>query len=263
MFLPLIHYPPSAERIVDHLSLLFRLPCGCNLIYRFPNRSNLKSCLTSYPLSVSYDDTNRDPTLPALHESIPAWIEVIHSRNVSLSFWLTIVALWMLVCCLFSFITQSYTVQLTSFFFVVICIYLHLRNTVIEESLLLVSGYGLQTSNRYFTGRKSYSSFIPLERIKAFHLIDSVSPFTIRTYLGCEYVKVTYNSQNKNDSSLSLMNTSDTREMLMKTCWTDCDLLPLMPIVMDKKQIHFKGCDQIPLPYLVWMLRLANKIFFD
>ncbi|CAH8433149.1 unnamed protein product [Heterobilharzia americana] len=67
--------------------------------------------------------------------------------------------------------------------------YVHLRNTVTEESLLVICGYGLQTSTCYFTGRKTYSSFIPMNRIKGFHLIDSVSPFTIHTYLGCECIK--------------------------------------------------------------------------
>ncbi|CAH8295753.1 unnamed protein product [Schistosoma turkestanicum] len=133
------------------------------------------------------------------------------------------------------------------------------------ESLLLISGYGLQTSNRYFTGRQSYSSFIPIERIKGFHLIDSISPFTIRTYLSCEFAKVstttttTVHPQNIDSSSSSVLINKTTTSLLH----TDHnDLIPLMPIVMDNKQIRFQGCDHIPLPYLVWMLRLANTILF-
>ncbi|CAH8433346.1 unnamed protein product [Schistosoma rodhaini] len=245
-------YP--SQKIIDDFSLLFRLPCGCNLIYRFPDKSSLINCLTSYPVIVNI---NQDPRLLSSHESVPAWIEVRHSRNISLSFWFIMTVLWMLVCCSVGFIAESYFVQLTLFFSAVIFIYMHLRNTVTEESLLLISGYGLQTSSRYFTGRRSYSSFIPVERIKGFHLIDSVSPFTICTYLSCEFSKVTSSTTTADPQKTeSLFNKATT------TLQTDYDLLPLMPITMDNKQIRFKGCDRIPLPYLVWMLRLANTVLF-
>ncbi|CAH8434517.1 unnamed protein product [Schistosoma bovis] len=244
---PVFHSFYPSQRIIDDLSLLFRLPCGCNLIYRFPDKIIV--------------NINQDPILLSSHESVPAWIEVKHSRNISLSFWFVMTVLWMLVCCSVGFIAGSYFVQLILFFPAVIFIYMHLRNTVTEESLLLISGYGLQTSNRYFTGRRSYSSFIPVERIKGFHLIDSVSPFTICTYLSCEFAKVTSTATTtttadpqKTESSLFNKATTALK--------TDYGLLPLMPITMDNKQIRFKGCDRIPLPYLVWMLRLANTVLF-
>ncbi|VDP42987.1 unnamed protein product, partial [Schistosoma margrebowiei] len=98
---PAFHSFHPSQRIIDDLSLLFRLPCGCNLIYRFPDKSSLINCLTSYPVIVN---TNQDPILLSSHESVPAWIEVRHSRNISLSFWFVMTVLWMLVCCSVGFI---------------------------------------------------------------------------------------------------------------------------------------------------------------
>ncbi|CAH8434425.1 unnamed protein product [Schistosoma bovis] len=256
---PVFHSFYPSQRIIDDLSLLFRLPCGCNLIYRFPDKSSLINCLTSYPVIVNI---NQDPILLSSHESVPAWIEVKHSRNISLSFWFVMTVLWMLVCCSVGFIAGSYFVQLILFFPAVIFIYMHLRNTVTEESLLLISGYGLQTSNRYFTGRRSYSSFIPVERIKGFHLIDSVSPFTICTYLSCEFAKVTSTATTTTTTADPQKTESSLFNKATTALKTDYGLLPLMPITMDNKQIRFKGCDRIPLPYLVWMLRLANTVLF-
>nr|CAH8822954.1 unnamed protein product [Trichobilharzia regenti] len=187
------------------------------------------------------------------YQSTPAWIEVKLYHNVSILLRLFFTLVCMLFCCIIGYITQSYLIQFILFFSFVISIYTHLRNTVIEESLLVISGYGLQTSSYYFTGRRLYSSFIPADRIKAIHLIDSVSPFSIHTYLGCEFINNNNTNTNNND------NNNDNK---VNTLLTDYSISPLMPIVMNSGEIRFNTCNYIPLPYLVWMLRLVNFTLF-
>nr|CAH8822956.1 unnamed protein product [Trichobilharzia regenti] len=70
--------------IIDDLSLLFHLPCGCDLLYRFPNQTSLKNCLTLYPLISSNrhnnnngHNQNEDSSVYMKYQSTPAWIESV------------------------------------------------------------------------------------------------------------------------------------------------------------------------------------------
>ncbi|KER19859.1 hypothetical protein T265_11471 [Opisthorchis viverrini] len=121
---------------------------------------------------------------------------------------------------------------------------IRLRNTIVEESLLLASNFGIQTRHRFLTGRQLSSAFIPLDRLRGLLLAERTTPTTVVSYLAAELSA---------GSSIALSGEGDNDSLSHQ-------LLPLLPSCLTSDEQNFAGSLCLPLPALVFILRLAHSV---
>ncbi|TGZ63853.1 hypothetical protein CRM22_006684 [Opisthorchis felineus] len=226
---------------MDGLSLVFQLSCGCECSVRAPLRADLVAGLCQDPLSPL--EHVADNIMWSQH---PGWIEIKLRRTPNPSYWIAAFLMCIFVSFLFGCFFESFLLQFMILMVLLFGLLVRLRNTIVEESLLVASNFGIQTRHRFLTGRQSSSAFIPLDRLRGLLLAERTTPTTVISYLAAELSAVSSTALSGNVDNDSLSH----------------QLLPLLPSCLTSDEQNFAGRLCLPLPALVFILRLAHSVCY-
>lgn len=125
------------------------------------------------------------------------------------------------------------------------------RTLFLIGSLLVCSDLGIQTRHRFLTGNHSASSFVPMNRLQGLHLVEQLTPVTIRCYVAAELTQPGYRPDHGIDSP-------KVSSLLHEGRF----LLPLMPGCLTTNQLNFINRLCVPFPTLVFILRLVHAVCY-
>ncbi|KAF5395509.1 hypothetical protein PHET_12088 [Paragonimus heterotremus] len=215
-------------RLMNCPWLVSKLPCGCEFSFRTSPHESLWASLSLDP-HFPRESSESVHEIQAFHPQ--RWIQVKLKRLPSLSKWIVL------------FLVGVTPIWLIGTLFQLISLPSNHCDTV--ESVLVVSGFGIQTQQRFITGSQLFSTFIPLSRLRSVLLVDRVTPMTIIPYLAAELSAMRLSSEicGSQDPS-SLQN----------------QLFPLLPSSLTEDGQNFLGSLCLPFPTLVFVFRLIHAV---
>ncbi|CAL8083314.1 unnamed protein product [Calicophoron daubneyi] len=256
----------------ENLAFVSRLHCGCQFYLRTPSRDTLLASLRLDPALIGEKWSLPDGFHSALAEppgrSVPEWIEVRIIRSVTGWCWLLVTLLTNLTCFPVGWYFQSFLLHFILILVVFSLILLRMRNRVVEESLLVVSGFGIQTRCRFLMGSQSVSLFVPLHRLRGLNIVERVTPLTVSPYLAAELEKPEMRLSSKQGSSSSSSSASCSASASfqlpskMEPSFSQRCLLPLLPNCVDERGERFSSDLCLPLSTLVFVLRLIHSVCY-
>lgn len=244
----LIHHDSGSQ--VDGASISIYLPCGCTFSFRTPSRETLVQGLLLDPHPAS--SASADPTVQVkLRQFHPKWIEVKVSRPFPTIHLFYTIAVLTTVFSLTAYLFQSFTVLIVCLSVLFFGMFHWLKGVLVESSLLVCSDLGIQTSHRFLTGNHSASSFVPMNRLQGLHLVEQLTPVTIRCYVAAELTQPGHQPDHVIGSPKVSSLLHDGRF-----------LLPLMPGCLTADQLNFVNRLCVPFPTLVFILRLVHAVCY-
>ncbi|KAF7262249.1 hypothetical protein EG68_00413 [Paragonimus skrjabini miyazakii] len=175
----------------------------------------------------------------------PRWIQVKLKRLPSTSKWIVLFLVGVTPIWLLGTLFQSNVIPLLATLVFALFLYIRLRNVIVEESVLVVCGFGIQTQQRFITGNQLFSTFIPLSRLRSVLLVDRVTPMTIIPFLAAELSAMRLSSEVcGSQDPPSLQN----------------ELFPLLPSSLTEDGQNFLGSLCLPFPTLVFVFRLIHAV---
>ncbi|KAF6772679.1 hypothetical protein AHF37_08454 [Paragonimus kellicotti] len=224
--------------------LVSKLPCGCEFSFRTSSHESLWASLSLDP-QFPRESSERMHKMQAYPP--PRWVQVKLKRLPSPSKWIVLFLIGVIPVWLLGPLFQSNVIPLFATLVFTLFLYSRLRNIIVEESLLVVSGFGIQTQQRFMTGSQLFSTFIPLSRLRSVLLVDRVTPITIIPYLAAELssMRLSSNVCGSQDPP-SLQN----------------QLFPLLPSSLTEDGQNFLGSLCLPFPTLVFVFRLIHAVCY-
>ncbi|KAF8564780.1 hypothetical protein P879_11158 [Paragonimus westermani] len=175
----------------------------------------------------------------------PRWIQVKLKRIPSSCKWIFLFLVGATLIWLLGTLFQSNVIPLFATLLFALFLYIRLRSIIVEECLLVVSGFGIQTQRRFMTGNQLFSTFIPISRLRSVLLVDRVTPITIIPYLAAELSAIRLSSDVcGSQDPPSLQN----------------QLFPLLPSSLTEDGQNFLGSLCLPFPTLVFVFRLIHTV---
>ncbi|KAA3670441.1 uncharacterized protein DEA37_0014930 [Paragonimus westermani] len=217
--------------------LVSKLPCGCEFSFRTSSYESLWASLSLDP-QLPRGSSERVQKMQALPP--PRWIQVKLKRIPSSCKWILLFLVGVTLIWLLGTLFQVFEDILVCIHCFT-CVYQHFQT----ESLLVVSGFGVQTQRRFMAGNQLFSTFIPISRLRSVLLVDRVTPIAVIPYLAAELSAIRLSSDVcGSQDQPSLQN----------------QLFPLLPSSLTEDEQNFLGSLCLPFPTLVFVFRLIHTV---
>ncbi|THD20227.1 hypothetical protein D915_009104 [Fasciola hepatica] len=244
----LVKYDSGSQ--VDGASIGIYLPCGCTFSFRTPSRETLVHglLLDPHPASKIWSDQSAERRLRQFH---PKWIEIKLSRPFPAIKLFYLISVLTVISSLVVYFVQSFSILMVCLILLYVGMFYWLKGVLIESSLLVCSDFGIQTRHRFLTGHQSASSFVPMSRLQGLHLVEQLTPLTIRCYVAAELTQAGQSPDNMTGSP-----------KISSLLHEGRFLLPLMPGCMTANRLNFINRLCVPFPTLVFVLRLVHAVCY-